>query len=129
LHASYALHFYCDPVTILCKTMASHPPQHETGSTSPDIQTFATSLQLLPDGESRVLEILAEWPKLNTTVDDADFDNQMLSFRINAGCQISREVLGESALLEKAAVQQAVSESWFVTLTYHIPGMTTLITA
>lgn len=83
-----------------------------------DINSFMKSLDLSPDNEARVREILEALPEVNATTEvgivarSASNEKRSVPILVTAGCQISRVAFGSSTLLEDAPIQQAVSQSW-----------------
>jgi hypothetical protein len=94
--------------------MAASLPLNVTEIGPEDIQAFTTSLELSPDNEARVLEILTTLPDLNATTQNASLGKRTFPLLVYAGCEISRIALGANTLLEDAPIQQAVSQSWYV---------------
>jgi hypothetical protein len=92
--------------------MATSLPSNGAELAPEDIQAFTASLDLSPDNEARVLDILATLPGLNATTQSASIEKRTLPVVVLAGCEISRIAFGGNALLDSTPIQQAVSLSW-----------------
>jgi hypothetical protein len=94
--------------------MAASLPSNGTEFAPEDIEAFTASLDLSPDNEARVLELLATLPDANATTSNASLEKRTFPLLVHVGCEVSRIALGSNTLLEDAPIQQAVSQSWYV---------------